>query len=444
MKIVMIVLCLVFVLYLSATIINVPADQPTIQEGINVAENGDTILVADGTYIGDLNKNLTWNGIEKHLIVKSENGTENCIIDCEDDGRAFCLNQTNQNSTDFIEGFTIINGSAEFGGAILLIFATPTITNCNFESNHSSDWNYAKGGALYVNDCFGLTIENCSFSNNISSAWWTGSGGAIYSSYSDLTISYSVFYNNIAAGSEGSGEGGGITAYMSDIYLINNTFFSNTAGGFYNGYGGGMYCDNSDISVINSIFWQNFRISGTIDNIHNEESQIYTEYCDFENGGFTGTGNIDSDPLFVNPDDGNLNLQSNSPCIDAGNPDPQYNDPDGTRNDMGAYYYNQVVSIENYELQISNFKLHNYPNPFNPTTTISFSIQEESNIDLAVYNIKGQKVKTLAQNEYTGGSHSVVWDGVDESGKKVGSGVYFYKLKVNGKIEAVKKCLLLK
>jgi parallel beta-helix repeat protein len=86
----------------------------------------------------------------------------------------------------------------------------------------------------------------------------------------------------------------------------------------------------------------------------------------------------------------------------------------------------------------------NYPNPFNPTTTISFSIPEESKVDLIVYNIKGQKVKILIKNDLDKGNHSVVWNGIDESGKSVGSGVYFYQLNVNGKSESVKKCLLLK
>jgi len=90
------------------------------------------------------------------------------------------------------------------------------------------------------------------------------------------------------------------------------------------------------------------------------------------------------------------------------------------------------------------YKICNYPNPFNPITTISFSIQETRKIDLSIYNIKGQKIKTLAQNEFTKGSHSIIWYGVDESDKLVSSGIYFYKLNVNGKTKAVKKCLLLK
>ncbi len=86
----------------------------------------------------------------------------------------------------------------------------------------------------------------------------------------------------------------------------------------------------------------------------------------------------------------------------------------------------------------------NYPNPFNPTTTISFSIPEESNVELTIFNIKGQKVKTLINSNLDDGNHSVVWNGDDESNEPISSGVYFYKLKVNGKTEATKKMLLLK
>ena len=86
----------------------------------------------------------------------------------------------------------------------------------------------------------------------------------------------------------------------------------------------------------------------------------------------------------------------------------------------------------------------NYPNPFNPTTTIEFSIQNDSKVELSIYNVKGQKIKTLANNDFIKGNHSIIWDGNDESDKSVSSGIYLYKLNVNGKTELVKKCLLLK
>jgi hypothetical protein len=105
------------------------------------------------------------------------------------------------------------------------------------------------------------------------------------------------------------------------------------------------------------------------------------------------------------------------------------------------------VSVEDNVLSNKDNKYHlyqNYPNPFNPTTIISFSIPKESNVELSIFNIKGQKVKNLVTNNFAKGDHSVVWLGKDEAGKSVSSGVYFYKMKLDGKNEAVKKCLLLK
>jgi len=103
-----------------------------------------------------------------------------------------------------------------------------------------------------------------------------------------------------------------------------------------------------------------------------------------------------------------------------------------------------VTGINNNFLPDNRIIVNNFPNPFNPSTTIEFSIQSNSKVDLSVYNIKGQNIKTIANNEFTKGSHSVIWNGNDESENPVSSGIYFYKLFINGKTEAVNKCLLLK
>ncbi|MDP8201708.1 MAG: T9SS type A sorting domain-containing protein [Candidatus Tenebribacter burtonii] len=115
-------------------------------------------------------------------------------------------------------------------------------------------------------------------------------------------------------------------------------------------------------------------------------------------------------------------------------------------------FYIQKIDLSDYvgisdgEIIESNqiYCINAFPNPFNPSTTISFSIPEESKVELTVFNIKGQKVKILVKDEFEKGNHFVVWNGIDEFDKLVSSGVYFYKLNVNGKTEAVKKCLLLK
>jgi len=85
----------------------------------------------------------------------------------------------------------------------------------------------------------------------------------------------------------------------------------------------------------------------------------------------------------------------------------------------------------------------NYPNPFNPTTTISFSLAEASQVSINIYNMKGQLVKTLVNAELDNDYHEIVWDGRDNSGKSTASGVYFYKMKAND-YTATKKMILMK
>ncbi|MCF7911195.1 MAG: T9SS type A sorting domain-containing protein [Candidatus Cloacimonetes bacterium] len=85
----------------------------------------------------------------------------------------------------------------------------------------------------------------------------------------------------------------------------------------------------------------------------------------------------------------------------------------------------------------------NYPNPFNPETTFSFSLPQAANIELAVYNIKGAKVKTIVSGYLEAGNHDKVWNGRDESNNQVSSGVYFYKLKTE-RHTTTKKCVLMK
>lgn len=87
--------------------------------------------------------------------------------------------------------------------------------------------------------------------------------------------------------------------------------------------------------------------------------------------------------------------------------------------------------------------LGNYPNPFNPETAISFSLKAEDRAVLEVYNMKGQKVRTLLDGNVKAGSHTVIWKGDDDNGKSVTSGVYFYKLS-SGKYSSTKKMILLK
>ncbi|MFO7896570.1 MAG: agmatine deiminase family protein [Candidatus Cloacimonadales bacterium] len=101
------------------------------------------------------------------------------------------------------------------------------------------------------------------------------------------------------------------------------------------------------------------------------------------------------------------------------------------------------VSADSQQLALTKLH-HNYPNPFNPTTTISFNLGSGDNAtELTIYNLKGQKITQLLNEQLPAGKHSVVWDGTDASGSSVASGVYFYKLS-NGDFVDNKKMILLK
>ena len=113
--------------------------------------------------------------------------------------------------------------------------------------------------------------------------------------------------------------------------------------------------------------------------------------------------------------------------------------------DLSDIYGNQITAVLKSQSVIpDNFELgQNFPNPFNPTTTISFGIPVQSRVELTVYNIRGRKVKTLVDDIMSAGFHEVVWDGTNQQDKKVSSGVYFYKLKSED-ITETRKMILLK
>jgi predicted glutamine amidotransferase len=117
-------------------------------------------------------------------------------------------------------------------------------------------------------------------------------------------------------------------------------------------------------------------------------------------------------------------------------------------------YQSKVFELQN---QMSNFKAYdyltnvqkpsqllstNYPNPFNPSTTIQYVLPVNSHLELAIYNIKGQKINTLIDEYCQSGTHSIVWDGNDASGSPVASGLYFYRLKTDNETNSGKLMLL--
>jgi flagellar hook assembly protein FlgD len=92
---------------------------------------------------------------------------------------------------------------------------------------------------------------------------------------------------------------------------------------------------------------------------------------------------------------------------------------------------------------VREFTSTHYPNPFNPETVIYYSLPQESKVELTVYNIKGQRVNRLINSEQPAGDYRIIWNGTNERGERVSSGVYFYRLTA-GDRSLNRKMLLLK
>ena len=116
---------------------------------------------------------------------------------------------------------------------------------------------------------------------------------------------------------------------------------------------------------------------------------------------------------------------------------------EGSPSDTLAFTFPYVSGEEDAAPGLVTKLKSNYPNPFNPSTTISFDLAKSGNVDLSIYNIRGQLVKQLAHQSLPSGSHSLVWDGKDRAGRNVASGVYFYRLETQN-YSSTRKMLLMK
>ena len=117
--------------------------------------------------------------------------------------------------------------------------------------------------------------------------------------------------------------------------------------------------------------------------------------------------------------------------------------PDNCRLEYAAIDINTVSHDNDLVSSTNMLQAVNYPNPFNPQTTIKYNVLQEGKVSIEIYNLAGQKVTTLLNANQKTGEHAVVWNGTDETGKTVASGIYLYKIK-NGKYTSTKKMILMK
>ncbi|MGI4789571.1 MAG: Ig-like domain repeat protein [Janthinobacterium lividum] len=282
----------------------------TIQAAINSTLNGDTVIVEDGTYTGPGNVDLDLGG--RSLMVSSQNGAATTIIDCGGNSNAFhrAFSFYSGETGIVIRGFTIQNGyETNSGGGIVVSSANVSIQNCLIKNNVASE-----GGGIYTDTYNGTTVSitNCQFVGN--SAVY---GGAIICfGYSAGTT---LIQNCLIAGNNATNFGGGIyndcTNTNGTITIANCTLTANTAptgGGManYSGTGAGVITLTNDILYADTGY--------EIFSDPNSANGAFATFCDIQ-GGFSGTGNINADPLFVNSTS-DLHLMTGSPCLSAGTP----------------------------------------------------------------------------------------------------------------------------
>lgn len=305
-----------------ATIIHIPADQPTIQAGVDAAVDGDSIQVAPGTYAENIT--VSYKGIQ----LQSEAGPDVTAIDGGLIGTVVTF-EGSPTSGAVLDGFTIQNGytAGDGGGLFCSNHASPTITNCTITNNSATN-----GGGIRCEINSSPKIKRCSFLANNAAML----GGAI-SCYKDshTEVTNCIITSNSAL------NGGGITCTFYSIPIITHSVTSSNEA-FDRGGGISTYW-YSDAVVVNSVIWNNSAPLGP--QINAEISSPDVTYSDIQ-GGWSGAGNIDSDPLFV--DDDNFHLEPDSPCIDTGTPvsvdsdidgDPRPWQPNGGAWDMGADEY---------------------------------------------------------------------------------------------------------
>lgn len=334
-----------------------------LQDALTAAGATDIINVALGTYRptsgGDRNATFQLkNGVDVYGGYPSGGGTRSPqanVTTLSGDLNGDDIGSTNnvENSyhvvtgsgtdpTAVLDGFTITGGNANaaslpnsLGGGMYNDYGSPTVANCTFTGNSAN----SGGGMLNYNDS-GPMVTNCTFSGN--SAGY--SGGGMYNYSGSPTVTNCTFSGNSAALLMFGNGGGGMYNYLASPAITNCTFSGNwsermNGGGMFNENcnptitnctfsknsavfsGGGIY--GKDATINNSVFWGN---TAPNDPQIGNAGTTTVSYSDIQ-GGYAGTGNIDADPLFADPDgpdnlfgteDDDLRLSAGSPCIDAG------------------------------------------------------------------------------------------------------------------------------
>jgi predicted outer membrane repeat protein len=278
--------------FTSATVIHVPSEQPTIQDGLNAASENDTVLVAPGAYY----ENIIWPNTPG-IDLRSEAGAESTIIDGDSLGSVIVFN-TPQDTSTWVWEFTITHGIAEYGGGVYCDNSGPSIRDCIITENAAN-----RGGGLA---CIGATPRISG--NHVEHNEATQMGGGSYFECTSLDM---IFGANFVEHNSSDSCGGGISVSGSTVRFSTNTIRYNSSGlgGGFHFYeceiqdfgciienneariGAGVYLDSSWVELV-STFIDNVagEYGGGVAFIRNSDGLIYPTWVEGNSAGNGGGG----------------------------------------------------------------------------------------------------------------------------------------------------------
>jgi hypothetical protein len=280
-------------------------------------------------------------------------------------------------------------------------------------------------------DPYQVTMKNVLIADNEDmTTEWTLSCSAISANFSiNLDLINCTIGNNFTPGSTGEGAAIFAGGVGSTFNIVNSIIYGNLPDQVY------LMNDGPEEPLTINIY--NSLIEGGEPGVFNPSSWNTVNWLE---------GNLDTDPLWIGTGEYPYMLSDESPCINAGTPDttglnlPEFDLAGNPRIvngivDMGAYECQDTSGVYNYELKVNDYELNNYPNPFNPVTTISYNLPYDvEDAIIEIYNIRGQLIDKIEINSELS---LVSW-----YAERFSSGIYLYKFNIAN--SPVKKMILIK